>query len=89
MPDETRCTGHWSTAECTATGTVHGVAVGSDWQVIPPGPLLDDFYEVTVPDAARQYSAVAVPGAAACTRRSSGSSGWCCSLWLRSRLSPW
>jgi hypothetical protein len=64
-PDETRCTGHWSTAGSTATGTVHGVAVQSSWQMIPPGPLPDGFYEVTVPDAARQHSAVAVPGAAA------------------------
>jgi len=62
-PNETRCTGHWSTAWITVTGQVHGFAVGGDWRSI--GPRSDDgWYEVTVPDSARQRSAVAVPGVA-------------------------
>jgi hypothetical protein len=63
-PDETKCTGHWSTAGFTVTGRVYGVAVGgADWQVILPGRP-DGWYEKRVPDSARERSGVAVPGAA-------------------------
>jgi hypothetical protein len=62
-PGETRCTGHWSAAGITVTGRVHGIAAGSDWQVIPPGHS-DGWYEVAVPDAARDRPAVMVPATA-------------------------
>jgi hypothetical protein len=62
-PGETRCTGHWSTAGFTVTGRVYGIAAGSDWQVIPPGRP-DGWYEVAVPEAARNRPAVTVPAAA-------------------------
>ncbi|UWZ35497.1 hypothetical protein Drose_30920 [Dactylosporangium roseum] len=63
-PDETRCTGHWSTAGFTVTGGVHGVTVGgSEWPAIGPQQP-DGWYEVRVSDSAHNHSAVAVPGAA-------------------------
>jgi hypothetical protein len=62
-PIETKCTGHWSALGITVTGRVHGVRVGTDWQVIPFGPG-DGWSEVTVPDSARERAAVTVPGAA-------------------------
>ncbi|MEV0136442.1 hypothetical protein AB0H83_49470 [Dactylosporangium sp. NPDC050688] len=64
-PYETKCTGHWSTAGFTVTGRVHLVSGVSraDWYNIGP-PLPDGWYEVSVPDSARERSAVVVPGAA-------------------------
>ncbi|MBO0870329.1 MAG: hypothetical protein J2P15_17380 [Micromonosporaceae bacterium] len=63
-PTETRCTGDWTLLGHTFTGRVHGVEVGTDWQVIPPGPGADGWYEVTVPESARDRAALTVPGAA-------------------------
>jgi hypothetical protein len=64
-PYETKCTGHWSTAGLTVTGRVHLVSGVSRADRYSIGPTLPGgWYEVSVPDSAREHSAAAVPGAA-------------------------
>ena len=66
-PRTTKCTGHWTRLGRTFSGRVYGVFVGYDWQAIPPAPGPHGWYEVTVPDAARDRPALAVPGASLVT----------------------
>ena len=61
-PRTTKCTGHWTRLGHVFTGRVHGVFVEYDWQAIQPAPGPNGWYEVTVPDSARDRPALAVPG---------------------------
>jgi hypothetical protein len=61
-PGETECTGHWTLLGRTFSGRVYGVDVPGDWQALQPSRSAL-WYEVTVPDDARDRQALAVPGA--------------------------
>ena len=63
-PRTTKCTGHWTWLGRTFTGRVYGVFVEYDWQAIQPAPGPNGWYEVTVPDSARDRPALTVPWAA-------------------------
>jgi hypothetical protein len=68
MPDETKCTGHWSSAGLTFTGRMHGVHPDEPgWRATTsraPGSRPEDGQQMAPPAYAREYPAVGMPGTA-------------------------
>lgn len=57
---DSRCVGHWIRAGVAASGPVHGVPVGTQWQALTTDPDENYEWEVAVPESSGSHKALTV-----------------------------